>query len=1009
MYDQWGPARIGASIVWNETKGSSDVVVAVLDTGIRPDHEDLQANIWINTDEIADNGIDDDENGWTDDTWGWDCDAGDNDPWDEGWYGNYHGSACAGVIAAVQDNGVGCTGIAPGVKVMALRIGFDEAYESKIVEAWEYARINGAAICSMSFGGTEYSEIMDTASADLWDNGNGVLLLASAGNSDVEEIMYPAGYDAVIAIGATIPFTYDGEKVDEQRLTSTGDLGYYWGSNYGDWLGVMGFGEKYITTNGGDTDTYYDGVNYDFFGGTSNACPMAAAVMALIRSYFPGETPQWCHDRLIDTADDLHTPGFDNQTGHGRIDALRAVYGPDRYAGLEDPDGFVEMDLPDAQVFDTIHDVQGNPYLDTQDLYRFTAVKDGYLMVDLDIFTWGEDLDIALYSDRDLTDLVAESTGPNHADSSTESIFAEVTAGKEFFLKVYSAGAGNSTVYGLRVFNTTNELTITADSIAPGFIHQQGQDIPFVKFTLDIGIQATLQELIISKHGTLPNAKWVMARLYRDSNSNGSLDQNDELLIEKFPQAMNRVRLDGLDVEWNYHEPLVLFFTVDIGYNPDDCVVSFALESYKDVTTEENCIVAYSQFPVTCEGTRVGTDTDPPEWVSTVGIQSAEGFYNSAILGWNEAIDILTPPVKYNVYYTNTLPFVIKDAVKVADVPANSGTTTDYKTLVWGLPSGEELHFVIRAEDQAGNEDDNLVIKSCTPSSGGDPSNPMVIAEYPLSYPLALAGDSNKLIISDFDLDLLVYSSINPLNIQLLGTWNDDYVMDLTFDGNFAYCIGYYSFSVVNVVNPPNIYTADYVDLGGVSVGSDDDWAYVGGYYSNLTPVDIKNPFDLHKKTAVALPYSGYPVEIEVTPHYIYVANYGAGICVLDRADPASPVLVNTFGSENVGAVISVGDVLYAGNYANGTLYLYDIGTNPTSPPLLDSSADGPPGETASIAAVGDYIYVSKYDWGLVVFDCTDLHDIKLTGTLYIAGAQRIISVGPIIYVLTDNALKVVV
>ncbi len=1009
VYDQWGPAMIGASDVWNEMKGSEDVIVAVIDSGVNFNHEDLHDHIWINEDEIADNEIDDDENGWIDDTWGWDMYENDNDPSDPGDAGSYHGSACSGVITAVQDNGVGCTGIAPGVRVMELRIGFDDGYDSYVIESLEYARINGAEICSMSFGGPFPSEIVHEEIIDVWDDGNGLLLLASAGNYDETDYLYPSAYDEVLTVGATIPWTVDGDPVDEQRLQPSVELGYYWGSNYGDWLHVMGFGDKYVTVDGLDIDTYYDGLDDDnFFGGTSNACPMAAAVMALIRLKFPSETPAWSWDRIIETADDLHTPGFDIQTGYGRINALRAIYGSDRFADLEDVYGFVPLELPDSQVFDTIHHVQGNPYFDTEDLYRFESTKTGYLVLEMDIFTWGTDLDLAVYSDRQLTQLIEESVGPNHAGTSRESILLNVTEGEEFFLKVFSPSVGNSTTYGLNVFNTANELSITAENAAPHFIHQQGENIPFLKLTLEIGFGGTLDELIITKQGTLPNENLGTTRLYIDTNSNGEFDTGDELLSEQTPVGTNRSRFSDLNLYWDYHENLVLFFASDLSMFSGDAVVRFGLESYKDVTTEENCPVLYTDFPIMVEMTPVGTDTDPPEWSTTVGIQSAEGFYNSALIGWNAAADFLTPPVKYNVYYTDTLPFDIGNAVKISDVSAEAGDSTDFRTSIWDLPPDVEQHFVVRAEDQAGNEDENLVVLSCTPASGGDPSHPMVIASYPVDWPSDLAGDENLLIVGTWD-GLFIYDNSNPMDLNILGTWYDDWPSVVGFRGELAYCLGWDAFSVINISNPSNPVTTDYTGVWGYAMGFWDTWAYTAGYSDELTPIDMSDPYNIHQEFPTLLPWDGYPQDIEVTDQYLYVAHYNTGIVALDRSNPANPTIVNTFGSDDVQSLLVVGDILYAVDWSTGALSLYDLGADPEDPPLLDMSSGGPGSYGYSVIVVGDFAYVSRSYYGLVVFDISTPSDIEYIGDLELYGATAMINVGPIIYVLTEDALNIVI
>jgi subtilisin family serine protease len=701
VYDQWGPSKIGADIVWNELKGSEDVVVAVIDTGVRKDHEDLKDSLWNNEDEIPSNGTDDDENGWTDDTWGWDCWGNTNNPYDDGAYASYHGTACSGIIAAFQDNLRGLTGIAPHVKIMALKVDLtgSDAFVSTVCAAFEYARVNGADIASMSFGTGTYSDILETACNDTWDNGNGVILMASAGNYSTTDPLYPAYYDSVMAIGATVPFNASNQPIDEVRISY--EAGYYWGSNYGDHLTVMGFGEKYMTTYGGHYDSYWDGGSQGFFSGTSCACPMTAAVMALIKSYFPEESQQWCESRIMDTADDLDAPGFDIQTGHGRANAFRAIYGSDRYSDLEDPDGFVQLNMQQDRVFDSIHDVTGNPYQDTEDPYKLTVKGDGLLNIDLDIFTWGENLDLRVYSDKEMTDLVDESVGENHAADSHESLSLDVHKNESYYIRVFSPSSGNSSTYGLTVHNVYDYISVQGENLSEPMVHHPLQNIPFLKLTFTTGTAATLSEVIITKSGTTPNLTWSGARLYIDSNDNGSLDFDDELIANKMVQVVNRIRFDFLDLELAYDDPLVLFFAADLGNGPDGGTIRFSLENYKDVSTVEGFMASYIEFPVQSALVTVGTDIDPPTWASTIGIQSAVPRWYAVDVGWNEAVDLITPPARYNVYYSDKLPFNFVTATKLSGVAFHEGETTDYEFTVPSLPSDVTLHFAVRAEDQA--------------------------------------------------------------------------------------------------------------------------------------------------------------------------------------------------------------------------------------------------------------------------------------------------------------------
>ncbi|HDS30054.1 MAG TPA: hypothetical protein ENN67_03335, partial [Firmicutes bacterium] len=344
VFEQYGPAKIGASVVWNENKGNSDVVVCVLDTGVNWWHEDLQANMWTNPGEIPDNGIDDDGNGYIDDYWGWDTASNDNDITEYNPGGSYHGTACSGVVGAVQDNFVGCSGIAPGIKIMGIKCDLSGGggYTSSVIEGVQYATDNGAHIISMSFRTYSDSETMHATMDAAW--AQGVILCGGAGNEDSSQLTYPACWDSVVEVGGTTVFSPapNYSPINEVRITVAG--GYGWGSNYGVNLEVMAYGVFYITTYGSDPDAYWDGTDNFFFGGTSNATPMVAASFGLLKSFFPEADSVWLRERMRETADDLYQHGFDTNSGHGRVNLIRACYGPDRYSDYEDADGFVDIE-----------------------------------------------------------------------------------------------------------------------------------------------------------------------------------------------------------------------------------------------------------------------------------------------------------------------------------------------------------------------------------------------------------------------------------------------------------------------------------------------------------------------------------------------------------------------------------------------------------------------------------------------------------------------------------------
>jgi subtilisin family serine protease len=218
---QWGMTKIGISEAWNYSIGDRSTLVAVIDTGVDYNHEDLKANIWRNTKEIPGNGIDDDKNGYVDDVVGWDFNADDADPMDETSNpmngGNPgHGTHCAGNVGAVGNNGIGISGAAQQVTIMPLRfLGANgQGTTAMAVKAIRYAVDNGATILSNSWGSEGPS---DDAEEDRilretieYAKDHDVLFIAAAGNHSADndnpqKAGYPASFniDNIISVAAS--------------------------------------------------------------------------------------------------------------------------------------------------------------------------------------------------------------------------------------------------------------------------------------------------------------------------------------------------------------------------------------------------------------------------------------------------------------------------------------------------------------------------------------------------------------------------------------------------------------------------------------------------------------------------------------------------------------------------------------------------------------------------------------------------------------------------------------
>ncbi len=331
-----------AQAAWDEPQGygSASVVIAIIDSGVDVGHPDLR--------QVA---------GY---------DYGDNDSnADDNASGAGHGTACAGVAAAINDNGLGSAGIAGGCSIMPLKVANSAGsmYFSAIANAITHAADNGADIASISLGAA-ISDDSQTSSAIAYAHGNGVTLLAATANSNASTITYPANHSLVIGVGAASPCgerkrsssssseVNPGVNTDPNGYTCDGER--WWGSNYGtnsqDAAGAVDvIAPTILPTTDIQGSGGYDSGNYSmWFNGTSCSTPYAAGVCALIVSANPSFTPDQVRDRLVTTCDDVTSvesgTGWDRYTGYGMVNAAAAVAGggpggPD-YATLPYSTGF---------------------------------------------------------------------------------------------------------------------------------------------------------------------------------------------------------------------------------------------------------------------------------------------------------------------------------------------------------------------------------------------------------------------------------------------------------------------------------------------------------------------------------------------------------------------------------------------------------------------------------------------------------------------------------------------
>ncbi|MHC1768912.1 MAG: S8 family serine peptidase [Verrucomicrobiia bacterium] len=304
---------IGAVRAWDITTGSTNVVVAVIDSGIRYTHQELAGQMWRNPKEIPGNGIDDDRNGFVDDIYGPNPAGGNGDPMDD----NDHGTHVAGTIGAAANDGFPHVGVAWKVRLMACKFlgsdGFGTTDDA--IRCLNYAVEQGARVINASWGGGPFERaLLDALTAA---RRRGVLFVAASGNdfSDNDAYaFYPASYrlDNVISVASL-------DRRD--RLSSF--------SNFGRTSVHLGAPGESIYSCTASSDSAYEALD-----GTSMAAPHVAGVAALILAEFPNASVPEIRERLLSTAVPVAALDGKALTG-GRVNAFLALSAT--------PDGSLEL------------------------------------------------------------------------------------------------------------------------------------------------------------------------------------------------------------------------------------------------------------------------------------------------------------------------------------------------------------------------------------------------------------------------------------------------------------------------------------------------------------------------------------------------------------------------------------------------------------------------------------------------------------------------------------------
>ncbi|MDQ0337522.1 type VII secretion-associated serine protease mycosin [Caldalkalibacillus uzonensis] len=284
---QWNLSQIKAEAGWDITEGAENVTIAVLDTGVEEHHQDLAAKLVDGFNVIEENDDFQDQHG--------------------------HGTHVAGIAAAVTNNLTGIAGVSWHNTIMPVKV-LNEKGEGGLFELINgiiWATDHGAKVINMSLGDEEHSDLLYDAIRYAYEHD--VVLVAAAGNDNVDVPMYPAAYPEVLAVSAV-------DHLEEKAVFS----------NYGDYMDVAAPGEHIPSTFVND--------QYVFMSGTSMAAPHVAGLAGLIRSLHPELSNREVMNLIRQTADDLGPPGHDPYYGYGQINVYQALDHLSKGKSIVDPD-----------------------------------------------------------------------------------------------------------------------------------------------------------------------------------------------------------------------------------------------------------------------------------------------------------------------------------------------------------------------------------------------------------------------------------------------------------------------------------------------------------------------------------------------------------------------------------------------------------------------------------------------------------------------------------------------
>jgi thermitase len=492
---QWGLTRVEAPQAWEVTTGSSNINIAILDTGVDQDHPDLAAKLISNKNFTTSATVDDVHG---------------------------HGTHVAGIAAAITNNGIGVAGLGYTSTIMNVKVLGDSGsgYYSWIIWGIAWAADHGAEVINMSLGGSSSSSALEDAINYAWSRG--VIVVAAAGNSGSTPPSYPAYYNNCMAVAAT--------DVNDAKPS--------W-SNYGDWVDVAAPGASIYSTLKDNS--------YGYKSGTSMASPYVAGLAGLVfatvsDSNGDGKLNDEVRNRIETTCDDIGLSGI----GYGRINAARAVESvtvlPGKIAGqvtdAQDGSAISGVQLTDG-TRTALTDAAGMYTIDdvSPGTYQVVACKEGYEDSPLTVDVLSGNTAIANFSLSQI--IVPGSISGSVTDAQDGSPIAGA---------VVSDGSRAATT------DTSGEYTIA--DVPPGSYEvtasKEGYGSSTSSVTVISGASSVLN-FSLNQNPTVPNIMWVDSIALSKNGRNLFIEVKVVTASSVLPGAEVALSLEcSTDKAWNF-------------------------------------------------------------------------------------------------------------------------------------------------------------------------------------------------------------------------------------------------------------------------------------------------------------------------------------------------------------------------------------------------------------------------------------------------------------------------